>query len=364
MLYISIVTLLIFILILIVVYRRYTFEQFAFSSGYIEDLGKSKKLKNAIASAEADYGQQKLAAIQGAKDLDAKLKNLKAEQVNIITRSKMGEYKPINSAMNYKIFDNKELYSILINGLNMASYREQSNSADPYGLKNINYNDTRALFTRTVTDTVSVSCELLKQKQDYRYVSKCINTIKDIDSAAKIHNLIIRAYAFTTNPSQTSNRDIDPYLVNKLNKNIGMVITLGRRVLFADTNTCKCKPAKNTKILKNQFAESQRIYVLLETQVTSMRARLRDASEQARTAQRFMSGLPDIIPDAQKNALLAKQFPAMFASNGGKPMNIRKLATDLASMERRKGAILSNMNSIKKTLMQNIAINQKGCQPC
>ena len=337
MLYISIVTLLIFILILIVVYRRYTFEQFA--SGYIKDPAK--------------VFHQKLAA----KNLNQKLRNLKAAPTNT------QEYKPINSTMDYKIFDSKELYSILINGLNMTSFREQDNSADAYGLKNIDQNDVRALFTRTVTDTVSVSCELLKQKQDYRYVSKCIDTIKDIDSAAKIHNLIIRAYAFTTNPRDTSNRDIDPYLVNKLNKNIGMVITLGRKVLFTDTNTCKCKPDKNTKLLENQFTESRRIYVLLETQITSMRVRLREAREQTRTAQRFMSRMGRWIPTASRNALMAKQFPGS-VRNDGKPMNIRKLATDLASMERRKGAILSNMNSIKKTLMQNIAINQKGCQPC
>jgi len=340
MIYISIILLVVYILIVIFAYRRFKTEQFANSTGYVEDPGASRRLSKALVQSEIEFGQQKLAAEKNAEELAANIKGLKQEQENAIH----GSAKSVSDVteLNPKFFDNKELYSILINGLNMHSYNPKEDLSDSYGLKNVNYVNDKTDFTRTVTDAINVSCELLRQKQDYKYVSKCVKTIKDIDGAAKIHNLLIRAYTYTTHPKHISNREIDPYLVNKLNKNIKNIITVGRRVLFAKTNTCKCKTGKNKTLLQNNLKGLVQMAQNIQGQISNIESTLNGAKI---SIPPFMSNLPGFNAPSQR------------------PIN-KKLVENLKTLYQQKLQTSSSINTVTNAIREADKFAEVACQPC
>uniref|UniRef100_A0A6C0B5I7 Uncharacterized protein n=1 Tax=viral metagenome TaxID=1070528 RepID=A0A6C0B5I7_9ZZZZ len=345
MLYISILLLVFFIIILVFVYRRLTSEGFAISTGYIEDPIAATKLKKQLVQSEIAYGNQKNEALKNQQRLNTEIKTLTTEQqilMKDIQKSKLGiTTKEEEDTVPTKFFDNKELYSILINGLNMGSYNAKENLTDSYGLKNVNYRNDKSSFRRTVTDTINVACELLQQKQDYRYLSKCVDTITDIDGAAKIHNLIIKAYTFISHPKYISNRTIDPYLVNKLNKNIEAIITSGRKILFADSKTCKCKTGKNKKLLENKLNEFIQMNSNIQSQITNIETRINGSKI---TVPPFMANIPGF------------KLPNQPAPNN-------KLKANLKTLYQRRRFILENINKIYNSIRQ-LGNNETICKPC
>lgn len=345
MLYYSIIFLVIFILIIIYLYNYLGFEKFAQSSGYVETPGAYKKLTKKLADSEIEYGEQADTIAKNAEDLKNNLKNLEQNLLEISNPVGIPDYLKNASPetkLTVKFFDNKELYSILINGLNMKTYNPKENLQDAFGLGGVNYKDDKTIFTRAVTEAINVSCELLQQKQDYRYVSKCVNTVKGIDGAAKIHNLLIKAYKYTTLPKYTSNRTIDPYLVNKLNKNIKKIITVGRRIFLVESNICKCKSEQDITLLQNTLRGFIEMDINIQGQILSIEATL-NASRM--TVPAFMSNLPGFnIPE-----------PAAFNT---------KLIDNLKLLYQQKAELGGRIIQIKKTIGDAQKTTAGECQPC
>ena len=95
-------------------------------------------------------------------------------------------YELQNFDINYKAvnrYNGKELYSIIINGLNTKS-------------------DS---FKKLVTDTLVTSCELLKLKKDYSRISDCVVNITE-ENAGMIYRIITRAYSYTISPKYNENK--------------------------------------------------------------------------------------------------------------------------------------------------------------
>ena len=92
MLYISIIFLVIFIFILIIVYRRYNLEHFALATDYKEDAQKTLKLKKALVRSEIEHGEQKREAIKNEIKLDARLKTLKAKEKTLLNKLESSPY--------------------------------------------------------------------------------------------------------------------------------------------------------------------------------------------------------------------------------------------------------------------------------
>ena len=363
MLYISIIALIIFIFILVVFYRRSNMENFAMTSGYVEKgRGHIKKLNMKVVQSEIDSGELTKLTDENQDKLQERIKSLKAKQRDMLQQmSKQDLYDgedELNKqyGLGQKFFDNKELYSILINNLTSSSITNSS-LTDSYGLKGINYKSKKLQFNMTVTDTVNVACELLQQKQDYRYLSKCVESIKSIGSAAKIHNLIIRAYTYITHPKNTSNRVIDPYLVNKLNENIEKIISLGREITYADSNTCKCKSGKNEKILKNNLIELGQAYLNIQNQITNTQATLNTVRMASKINSSNFFG--NIIKTPSINNL--KFFGNIIKTPS---INNLKVTENLKKLKMQANIIAKNINTVKAAFEENKNFQEKGCKPC
>ena len=352
MLYYSIIFLVIFILILIYVYRRFNLEEFALSSGYIEVPCSYKKLSKKIVNSELAYSQQIIDASKSSDNLKIEMDKLK-EELEIIKRTASNPNSTASNPnstysdsvvteINTKFFDNKELYSILINGLNMKLYNPNESTEDSYGLKGINYEDDKTNFTRSVTDAINAACELLKQKQDYKYISKCVSTIADIDGAAKIHNLLIKAYQYSTRSKYTSNRVIDPYLVNKLNKNIKNIVELGRKILLANSNTCKCRSSKNKTLLENNLKGLLNMNRNIQGQILSIETTL--------------NGVKTSIPPMLRD-IPGFERPEPTLAN-------KRLVENLKDLYRQRAKLSINIFNSQAELRKVSDHRSKICQPC
>jgi len=139
---------------------------------------------------------------------------------------------PTNSKINRKKysftppekrFNNKELYSILVNGLKFPS------------------SSAKFDFMTSVNSSINISCELLKQKYDYRYIDKCLEKTRGVNRVDEIHKLILRSYDYISQPKHNSTIEINPYLVKELSKNIEKIIETGRNLILHNGNTCHCK---------------------------------------------------------------------------------------------------------------------------
>ena len=331
MLYYSILFLIVFILILVMMYRyKFPVENFM-TSGYVENTHKLKNIQKAVSKSEIETNNfNKKAGVRQA-ELRQTIDKLKKKQDRILQHKGSGlGYINDSSTSNgsdsalspYKSLDNKELYSILVNGLNSPSSSAKHD------------------FTTLIDSTVNVSCELLKQKYDYRYVDNCFKKTRGRDRAGEIHKLINRSYDYISQPKYNSTIKINPYLVNKLNKNIEEIIERGRSLIFDNSNTCQCKGAQRAKLLKTQFTELIQNYNSLKQQAESIKQQLADNNK----GDFSVFGIS--IPTMPK-------------------INKPHLERELQTVSSQKASVISQINNLAKT----IKISQKDsvgntCKPC
>mgnify|MGYP006082000465 CR=1 FL=1 len=122
---------------------------------------------------------------------------------------------PNSSDTNINKYNSKELYSILLNGLNTKSEN----------------------FIKLVENTVETACELLKLKKDLSRIRDCLVDINETNIGV-IHRILIKAHAYTISPKYNTNKIMDPYLVNKLNKNIKDIMDTGNDIILNNSNVC------------------------------------------------------------------------------------------------------------------------------
>lgn len=122
---------------------------------------------------------------------------------------------PNRADANVNKYNSKELYSILLNGLNTKSQT----------------------FIKLVEDTLVTGCELLKLKKDFSRIHDCLVDVNETNIGV-IHRILIKAHAYTISPKYNTNKIMDPYLVNKLNKNIKDIMDTGNDIILKNSNVC------------------------------------------------------------------------------------------------------------------------------
>ena len=344
MLYNSIIFLIFCILVLIIAYNYNVFEEFSQTTGYKVNSDKMKGVLNSIAKNDMEFNEFKKNEGVRKEALAEKIDSLKqiiSSQLlkkNIFVKSSKSSESDDHLAL-IQSFDNKELYSILVNAL---SSQDHTRSLNTYGTDISFDNSDKFKFTTLITSTIDVACRLLQQKQDYKYIVDCVKTTRGSDRIGKIHTLIVSAYNYINNPKLIKKIEFNNFLIQRFGDNIKELILVGRRIILDNGNICHCNYAKSSDIIKTQLLELKQMYDSISQQEITLKAELGKNNP----------GLPSWIPNSN--------FLGMNISS----INTSRISNDLTQLSLKKSAIINKLQEYKKKMETIENDDNRICKPC
>ena len=345
MLYNSIIFLIFCILLLIFAYKYRAFEQFAATSGYVEDPTKIEKIRSDIIKSDIEFNEFKKGEGARREALAAEIKSLKKRMADQIRTANIKNCPTCELDLSQRdieitqSFDSKELYSILVNTLSITNHTKYEKPVDHSVTID---NSDKFKFTTVITDTIDVACRLLQQKQDYKYITDCVKTTRGPKRIGNIHILITTAYNYINHPKFNSTTKLNGYLIGKFSDNIKELILLGRRIILEQSNVCQCAVSKSTGILQRQMQEFKQSFNVISQQEKSIKASLRKNSR----------ALPSWAPNAN---FMGMNIPRV---------DTDRLTNKLTQLAEEKSGILNKLIEYGKKIETIEKSDEWLCKPC